>query len=169
MTCTVPIQPCSIFRENRGFTLIELVLLIFLLTILGAVAVVQIGSVGNDTHDAAVDGVFTALQTQLAAAVGECRAYPSEADGSGTCSAAASDFSGAFQDAVTSRVAAQLVGSVAMSSYIAGIDNNATNGAIRICAGGTSGRSAVATYTLASGVGTLSLGAKGAGMSPCTP
>jgi MSHA pilin protein MshA len=158
----------NVLKNEKGFTLIELVLIIIVLGILSAVAIVQFGSLSRDARDATIDGVFGALQSQLAISVGECRAYPTEAAGDGdVCDATASDFTGDFGSSVRDRVNSGLTGDVSMSAYTVGIDDNATNGTVVICSGDASGRKATATYTVASGVGTLTIGAKGAGASPC--
>jgi MSHA pilin protein MshA len=161
-------ETMKMLKNEKGFTLIELVLIIIVLGILSAVAIVQFGTLSRDARDAAIDGVFGALQSQLAISVGECRAYPTEAAGDGdVCDASAGDLSGDFNSSVRARVAAGLSGDVSLSAYTVGIDDNATNGTVVICSGGTTGRKATATYTVTSGVGTLTLGAKGAGASPC--
>lgn len=156
-----PLKNELILNVEDGFTLIELILIIVIIAAVSAVATVQFGNLLTDANDATINGTFTAMKAQLGTTVGECRSYPTVANGNGTCSAATSDFSGSFKDTVTDRVAGQLTGSVALSGY------NAAAGTVRICSGGASGRSAVATYAVSGNAGTLTLGAKAAGMSPC--
>jgi type II secretory pathway pseudopilin PulG len=158
----------NVLKNEKGFTLIELVLIIIVLGILSAVAIVQFGTLSTSARDAAIDGVFGSLQSQLAITVGECRTYPTEAAGDGdVCDASASDFTGDFGSSIRDRVNSGLSGDVSMSAYTAGTDDDPANGTVVICSGDANGRKATATYTVTSGVGSLTIGAKGTGASPC--
>ena len=59
----------KILRNEKGFTLIELVLIIVILGILGAVATVQFGTITRDANIASLDGAGGPYGTQLALAV----------------------------------------------------------------------------------------------------
>ncbi|HTN44354.1 MAG TPA: type II secretion system protein [Nitrospiria bacterium] len=67
-------------RNERGFTLIELVLIIVILGVLAAVAMVQFGNVTTDAKDAALQGAFGAASAQLAIAVNTAKGLPAAAN-----------------------------------------------------------------------------------------
>ncbi|HEY4484764.1 MAG TPA: type II secretion system protein, partial [Nitrospiria bacterium] len=69
----------KMLRNEKGFTLIELVLIIVILGILAAVAIVQFGTLSTDARDAAIDGGYGSYQSALAIAVGLCRSFPAVA------------------------------------------------------------------------------------------
>jgi prepilin-type N-terminal cleavage/methylation domain-containing protein len=66
----------NILKNERGFTLIELVLIIVILGILGAVATVQFGSIMSDSNKAALDGAAGPYNAQLALAVNTLKHVP---------------------------------------------------------------------------------------------
>jgi MSHA pilin protein MshA len=63
-------------RNEKGFTLIELVLIIVILGILGAIATVQFGSLVSDANEAALDGAAGPYSTQLALTVNSLKRLP---------------------------------------------------------------------------------------------
>jgi prepilin-type N-terminal cleavage/methylation domain-containing protein len=63
-------------KNQKGFTLIELVLIIVILGILGAVATVQFGTIISDSNKAALDGAAGPYNAQLALAVNTLKAVP---------------------------------------------------------------------------------------------
>ncbi len=144
-------------RGEKGFTLIELVLIIVILGILSAVAIVQFGGLSTSARDAAADGAYGSFQSALAIAVGECRSYPTVANATapedGNCTVIGTDTVGDFTTMVVGRVS--LSGGLSVD-YVPG------TGVLKICQGALNGgRFATATYTVAAGVGSLSaLGAK---------
>lgn len=70
----------KMLKNEKGFTLIELVLVIVVLGILAAVATVQFGTIVADSREAAVDGAFGPYNAQLALAVNSLRALPTTND-----------------------------------------------------------------------------------------
>ena len=94
-----------ILKDQRGFTLIELVLIIVVLGILAAVAIVNFGNLNVSARDAAIQGAFGAYNSQLAIGIGLCRGYPVDATGAeGGCDPTTSDFSGNFENTVFTAV-----------------------------------------------------------------
>jgi len=67
----------KILKSEKGFTLIELVLIIVILGILGAVATVQFGSLIKDANQSALDGGAGPYNTQLALTINTLKALPS--------------------------------------------------------------------------------------------
>jgi len=67
-------------RNERGFTLIELVLIIVILGILGAVATVQFGSIMTDANTAALDSGAGPYNAQLALSVNALKRLPTAAE-----------------------------------------------------------------------------------------
>ena len=144
----------NILKNEKGFTLIELVLIIVILGILAAVATVQFGTIFTDAKDAAIDGAFSQFNTQVAIAINKNKDLPT------------SDAAGQFQNDVHALVT--LTGSGVMKGAYTG---GAATGTFGICAGGTTScdgtatgcsasgnRVALVTYTEATGA--LSMGAK---------
>jgi prepilin-type N-terminal cleavage/methylation domain-containing protein len=88
----------KLIRNEKGFTLIELVIVLVILGILGAVAMLGYTDLSTQARDAALQGAFGAHASQLAIAVGLCRSLPDQATGTGICnpSAAPPDFAGDF-------------------------------------------------------------------------
>ena len=130
-----------VIRNEKGFTLMELVLVIVVLGILSAVAVVQFGGLTTSARDGAVDGGYASFQSALAIAIGECRANPSVANlADGDCAPIGTDTAGDFTTMVNARVT--LSGGLA-SSY------DPATGILKICNGvAGDGRFASATYVV---------------------
>jgi len=72
-----------ILKSESGFTLIELVLIIVVLGVLGAVAMVQFGTIVDDSKKAALDGAFAPFNAQLSLAVSTNKKLPHD-DGDAT-------------------------------------------------------------------------------------
>lgn len=145
-----------ILRDQRGFTLIELVLIIVVLGILAAVAIVNFGNLNVSARDAAIQGAFGAYNSQLAIGIGLCRGYPVDATGAeGGCDPTTSDFSGNFANTVFSAVT--LTG----GDLSAGERSNAGPYTFDICSGsaGQGGRFVTVTYTDAVSPPTLTMAA----------
>lgn len=70
----------NVLKNEKGFTLIELVLIIVILGILGAVATVQFGTLIADANKAALDGSAGPYSAQLALAVNSLKAVPTCAE-----------------------------------------------------------------------------------------
>jgi MSHA pilin protein MshA len=66
----------KMLRNEKGFTLIELVLIIVILGILGAVATVQFGTIITDSKNSAIDGAFGSYNAQVALAINSLKALP---------------------------------------------------------------------------------------------
>lgn len=66
----------KMLKNQRGFTLIELVLVIVVLGVLAAIATVQFGSLVSDSKKAALDGAKGPFSAQLAIAVNTLKAIP---------------------------------------------------------------------------------------------
>jgi len=66
----------KILSNEKGFTLIELVLIIVILGILGAVATVQFGNIIQDANNAALDGGAGSYNTQLALEINSLKRLP---------------------------------------------------------------------------------------------
>jgi MSHA pilin protein MshA len=66
----------KMLKNQKGFTLIELVLVIVVLGVLAAVATVQFGNLSRDAKDAALQGGFASASTQLAVAISTVKALP---------------------------------------------------------------------------------------------
>lgn len=66
----------NILKNEKGFTLIELVLIIVILGVLGAVATIQFGTIISDANKAALDSTPAAYSAQLAMAVNTLKKLP---------------------------------------------------------------------------------------------
>jgi prepilin-type N-terminal cleavage/methylation domain-containing protein len=66
----------KLLKNQSGFTLIELVLIIVVLGILAAVAMVQFGTITDDAKKAGLDGAFAPFNAQLALAVNTLKRLP---------------------------------------------------------------------------------------------
>lgn len=66
----------KMLKNEKGFTLIELVLVIMVLGILAAVATVQFGQLVQDSKDASVTGIAAVTNAQLAVAIAKNKALP---------------------------------------------------------------------------------------------
>ena len=69
-----------IIKNEKGFTLIELVLIIVILGVLGAVATVQFGTLVEDANIAALDSGPSSYSTQLALSVNKLKRIPTCAE-----------------------------------------------------------------------------------------
>ncbi|MEO5657263.1 MAG: type II secretion system protein [Nitrospiria bacterium] len=153
-----------VIRNEKGFTLMELVLVIVVLGILSAVAIVAFGPMSTSARDGAIDGAFASYQSGLAISVGLCRGFPPRAnaiDADG-CDSTSNDFAGSFGEDVVTQVT--LSGGLSATAYAP------ATGTFNICSGTVAGggRMATATYTVAAGVGTLALAGKAIAAAPCT-
>ncbi len=136
-------QRCN-SKAQKGFTLIEIVMVIILLGILSAVAIPKFVDLGSQSHDAAIDGAFGAVNSALAIAIAKNKAVPTEAN-SPTIG---------FDTQVFSEVT--LTGGLSFSNYAVGADVT-----FDIESGATGkGRKATVTYAVAAGSPTLTIGAK---------
>ncbi len=145
-----------ILKDQRGFTLIELVLIIVVLGILAAVAIVNFGNLNTSARDAAIQGAFGAFNSQLAISVGLCRGYPVDATGAeGACDPTTSDFVGNFENSVFNGV------SLTGGDLSKGERSQAGPYTFDICSGtaGQGGRFSTVTYTDAVNPPTLTMGA----------
>jgi MSHA pilin protein MshA len=70
----------KLLKNQSGFTLIELVLIIIILGVLAAVAMVQFGTLPTEAKDAALQGAFASANTQLAIAVSKAKGLPAAAN-----------------------------------------------------------------------------------------
>lgn len=75
----------KVLRNEKGFTLIELVLIIVILGILAAVATVQFGTIMQDSKDAAIRGGAGGANAQLATAINAIEGLPTVAAGTAVC------------------------------------------------------------------------------------
>jgi MSHA pilin protein MshA len=62
--------------NEKGFTLIELVLVIVVLGVLAAVATIQFGTLVSDANNAALDGAPGVYNAQLALAINKLKTLP---------------------------------------------------------------------------------------------
>ncbi|MEW6684078.1 MAG: type II secretion system protein [Nitrospirota bacterium] len=127
-------------RNEKGFTLIELVVVLVILAILGAVAMLGYVDLSTQSRDAALEGTFGSHASQLAIAVGLCRSLPAQASGAGSCDGVA-DFSGDFETAVYNAVG------VTGSEISRGAYGSPAAGQFQVCSGSAgNGRFITATY-----------------------
>jgi prepilin-type N-terminal cleavage/methylation domain-containing protein len=75
----------NILKNEKGFTLIELVLIIVILGILGAVATVQFGNIIQDSKDSSVVGGAASASAQLAVAINAAKSLPTATAGTAVC------------------------------------------------------------------------------------
>ncbi len=68
----------KIIGNQKGFTLIELVLVIVVLGILAGFATIQFGTIVKDAKKAALDGAKSPYVAQLALAINTLKAVPTE-------------------------------------------------------------------------------------------
>jgi len=108
----------KILSNEKGFTLIELVLIIVILGILAAVATVQFGNIISDSKDSAVQGAAGSYNASLALAINSLKALPGSGAGAG-------NFGGEVYDKTTVSGTGVIV-----SAY------DAANNDFDICSGG---------------------------------
>ncbi|MFQ5579615.1 MAG: type II secretion system protein [Nitrospiria bacterium] len=152
----------KVLKNEKGFTLIELVLIIVVLGILSAVALNQFGNLSTSARDGAIDGAYGAFQSGVAISLGECRSLPTAANQAvdGDCLPIGTDTAGDFATMVDGRV--DLTGDLS-SNYVA------ATGVLTICSGTVAGggRMAQATYLETANPPLGVLGAKAAAAAPC--
>ncbi len=155
----------KLLKNQAGFTLIELVLVIIVLGILTAVAMIQFGNITQDAKDASLQGLAGAYGAQLAIAVNSVRGLPTGGVSSGTCLPAPGT-STAFVDCVYNMVPNPTATGITRSTY------DTANNRFNICSdtdttscgnavpatgcGSTSERYVTVTYTPATGALTIS-------------
>lgn len=92
----------KMLKNEKGFTLIELVLVIVVLGILAAVATVQFGTLTTDAKKASLDGGAGPYNAQLALAVNTLKGLPTSAvAGAGPCGVADPTFGTCVYNAVS--------------------------------------------------------------------
>jgi prepilin-type N-terminal cleavage/methylation domain-containing protein len=149
-------------KNQSGFTLIELVIVIVVLGILGAVAMIQFGNITQNARDASLQGMAGAYGAQLAIAVNSVGGLPT---GGATVAAClpAPGTSTRFVDCVYNMVPNPTSTSIQRSTY------DAAANAFNICSGAatcsnlspatlctsTSERFVRVTYTAATGALTI--------------
>lgn len=117
----------KILRNEKGFTLIELVLIIIVLGLLAAVAIVQFGTITTDARNAALQGAVGPYSAQLAIAVNTIRGLPT-GGGDAVDTGCGVGVSTTFEDCVYFDVL--LTGSgLVLGSYVA------ANNSFAICTG----------------------------------
>jgi len=128
-----------LIRNEKGFTLIELVIVLVILGILGAVAMMGYTDLSTQARDTALEGTFGAHSSQLAIAIGLCRSLPTQATVAGACNAT-TDFSGDFVTTVYNAVGV-MRSEITRSVYVPG------TGVFQLCTGSAgNGRFITVTY-----------------------
>ncbi len=69
-------------KNESGFTLIEILLIIAILGIIGTAVLTQIGNIINDSKDASLRGAFSAANLQLTLAINKLKGLPTAPNGS---------------------------------------------------------------------------------------
>lgn len=117
----------KMLKNEKGFTLIELVLTIVVLGVLAAFATIQFGTITTTSRDAALQGASGAVGAQLAVAINDLRGLPTIAAPAGApCVTGAG--SATFADRVRNCIS--MTGNVFISPI------NAGNNGFNICTGG---------------------------------
>lgn len=134
----------KMLKNEKGFTLIELVLVIVVLGVLAAAATVQFGNIIQQSRHASIDGTFGQFNAQLALAIHTLKTVPTEAD------------NGTFETEVQDKVSRS--GNINWTDYAgaAGFEIIAGGDADTTCEAGES----QATVTYDDGTGALTLGVK---------
>lgn len=68
-------------RDERGFTLIELILIIVILGIIAGEALIQFGNIITDSKDASLRGAFSSANLQLTLAINKLKGLPTAPNG----------------------------------------------------------------------------------------
>jgi MSHA pilin protein MshA len=139
-------------NRQKGFTLIEIVMVIILLGILAGVALPKFRDLSTGAHDAAIDGIFGAVNSSLSIAIANLKAVPTESG----------EASGSFKFDVYDSVT--LTGDLSLANWSEGVDNNASDATFEVRSGKSgAGRTATVTYVVDSaGSPSLSMGATAA-------
>jgi prepilin-type N-terminal cleavage/methylation domain-containing protein len=74
-----------LWREERGWTLVELALVIVILGLMAAVSMVQFGNITRDAKDATLQGLAGAYGAQLVIAVKNIKGLPTGGGSLGAC------------------------------------------------------------------------------------
>lgn len=129
----------KLIRNEKGFTLIELVIVLVILGILGAVAMLGYTDLSSQARTAAIEGTFGAHASQLAIAIGLCRSLPLQPTAAGACNGT-TDFSGDFVTTVYNAVG--VTGSeLTRSAYVP------ASGTFQLCTGSAgNGQFSTITY-----------------------
>lgn len=133
----------KILRSEAGFTLIELVLIIVILGILGAVATIQFGNIIRDSKDSAVVGGAASASAQVAIGINAAKTLPTATAGTGACNTGTGG-DNSFNDRVYSCLS--FTGGVFKGS----LENPTTTNNFNICTG------AVCAGTTGTGCGSTS-------------
>jgi MSHA pilin protein MshA len=122
-------------KEQKGFTLIEIVMVIILLSILAAVAAPKFIDLTTEAHDAAIDGAFGAVNSALAIAIAKSKTVPDEDSAKNKN----------FEDLVYDNL--DFSNGISRDNYSGGVNNNASNVTFDIKSGTTgAGRIATVEY-----------------------
>ncbi|MBI3595849.1 MAG: type II secretion system protein [Nitrospirae bacterium] len=118
----------KMLKNEKGFTLIELVLIIVILGILGAVATVQFGNIIRDSKDSSVVGGAASASAQLAIGINAAKTLPTATAGTGNCNTGTGG-DNSFNDRVYSCLS--FTGGV----FKGGLENPTTTNNFNICTG----------------------------------
>ena len=111
-------------NNEKGFTLIELVIVIVVLGLLAAAAVVQFGAITTDARNAALQGASAPYHAQLAVAVNTIRGLPVSGGGAtpGTDDGCTAGANGSGEDCIFFRVVHSGTGITRNATYVAASD-----------------------------------------------
>jgi prepilin-type N-terminal cleavage/methylation domain-containing protein len=120
-------ESMKMLKNEKGFTLIELVLTIVVLGVLAAFATIQFGTITQTSRDAALQGASGTVGAQLAVAINDLRGLPTiAAPAGGVCVTGVG--SATFGDRVRNCIS--MTGNVFISPI------NGANDGFNICTGG---------------------------------
>lgn len=113
----------KVLKNEKGFTLVELVLVIIVLGLLAAAAINQFGTITSDARNSALQGSVGPYAAQVALAVNTIKGLPASGGGTtagtdDTCTAGAN---GSGEDCVYFRVTHSGAG-ITRSAYVAASD-----------------------------------------------